>query len=53
MEFNLEGLIERLFYLIEEVIKKVDIIVYFVGYKGFKNLKIDVLKMVLDFVGIN
>ncbi len=53
VEPNLEGSIERPLYLIEEAIKKADIIVYLVGHKGFKNLKIDASKIVLDFVGIN
>ncbi|MEZ4859414.1 MAG: UDP-N-acetyl-D-mannosamine dehydrogenase [Flavobacteriaceae bacterium] len=37
---------------IEEAIEKADIIVYLVGHKGFKNLKISESKIVLDFVGI-
>lgn len=53
VEPNLEISSERPLYLIEEAIKKADIIVYLVGHKGFKNLKIDASKMVLDFVGIN
>ena len=53
VEPNLVSTKEYPLISINEAIKKADIIVYLVGHKGFKNLKIVNSKPVLDFVGIN
>ncbi|WP_255571180.1 UDP-N-acetyl-D-mannosamine dehydrogenase [Halomarinibacterium sedimenti] len=52
VEPNLKNTAERPLISSEEAIKQADIIIYLVGHTGFKNLKINKLKSVLDFVGI-